>query len=358
MKIGTRTIRVFASLTIAVLFIAAQAAVGDVQAQSQKLSGEIVFGGVGGTPGDMFREDFIPAFEKATGVKVIYVTGTLQQHFARIMAQPDNPEFDAVWSTYSTHNRGKAAGVFAALDEESVPNLKDIYPQFRDSVGVASSNSAVGIEFNVKAFADAGIPKPTSWADLWDPRLAGRVGVWAVSSTYGSVAIPYFAQLYGSGEDDYATALEKLKELAVGDTPLLNAPAALEALISQGTIWVTQNSDARTFQAIKKGLPVEFVIPKEGPIGLQNYFDVLEHSKNPDAARAFVNLLISAKSQETFAKRLAIGPTNSMVQLPDDVSARVLDSAEEMKTLFIPDYALLIANLPEITKQFNLKIAR
>ncbi len=356
MKIGKRTFRLLASLALGVFFVVAQSLGADVQAQ--KLSGQIVFGGAGGTPGKMFREDFIPAFEKETGVKVVYVTGTLQQHFARITAQPDNPEFDAVWSTFSTHNRGKAAGVFAALDEASVPNLKDIYPQFRDSVGVASSNSAVGIEFNTEAFAKAGIPKPQSWSDLWDPRLKGRVGVWTVASTYGSTMIPFIAQLYGSGEDDYATAFAKLKELAGGDTPLLTAPAALEPLISQGTIWVTQNSDARTFQAIRKGLPVEFVVPKEGAIGLQNYFDVLAKAKNPDAARGFVNHLISAQSQTTFANRLAIGPTNSMVKLDADVSARVLDSTEEMKTLFIPDYTKLIANLPQITKEFNAQIAR
>lgn len=357
MKTGHRTLGLLASLVLGVLIVAAQSSSG-AQAQTKKLSGQIVFGGAGGTPGTMFRENFIPAFEKKTGVKVVYVTGTLQQHFARIMAQPDNPEFDAVWSTYATHNRGKAAGVFAALDEESMPNLKDIYPQFRDSVGVASSNSAVGIEFNAKAFAAAGIPKPQSWKDLWDPRLKGRVGVWAVSSTYGSTMIPFLGKLFGSGEDDYKTAYRKLKELASGDTPLLNAPAALEPLIAQGTVWVTQNSDARTFQAIRKGLPVEFVVPKEGAIGLQNYFDVLAKAKNPDAARAFVNHLISAESQTAFAKRLAIGPTNSKVKLPADVSARVLDSAEEMKTLFIPDYSLLIANLPQITKDFNAQIAR
>src|SRR5688572_16747316 len=92
-------------------------------AQGQSLQGQIVFGGAGGAPQDVFRKELIPLFEQRTGVKVTYVTGTLEQHYANIAAQPNNPEFDVVWSGPATHEFGKTLGVFSKIDESAVPNL-------------------------------------------------------------------------------------------------------------------------------------------------------------------------------------------------------------------------------------------
>ena len=69
------------------------------------------------------------------------------------------------------------AGVLDRLDPNVVTNLKDIYDiaKRKDGYGPAMIFYSIGIAYNTQKYAEAGIAAPVSWADLWDPRLAGKV---------------------------------------------------------------------------------------------------------------------------------------------------------------------------------------
>jgi len=45
-----------------------------------------------------FGEHAIPAFEKQSGIKVIYVAGTMAANFARAQAQKGWPDADVLWN--------------------------------------------------------------------------------------------------------------------------------------------------------------------------------------------------------------------------------------------------------------------
>src|SRR4051812_49869300 len=123
------------------------------------------------------RRDVMPGFEKATGVKVKLVVGNALGNFATVQATRDHPEIDVYWSNELTHVAGKLAGLYEKLDPQVVTNLAEVFDFARDpdGIGVAGQIIATGIEYNVKAFKEAGIAPPVSWLDLFDPRMKARL---------------------------------------------------------------------------------------------------------------------------------------------------------------------------------------
>ena len=43
----------------------------------------------------------------------------------------------------------------------------------------------VGIAYNTEKFREQGIPTPKSWADLWNPKLAGHIDIPALTTPQG-----------------------------------------------------------------------------------------------------------------------------------------------------------------------------
>ena len=70
-----------------------------------------------------------------------------------------------------------------------------------------------------------------------------------------------------------------------------------------------------------KGAPVEFVFPKEGVSAVSEPVAILKSTKNPDAARAFVDFLLSKEGQELALKQGYIA-AHPAVALPAGYPAR------------------------------------
>ena len=85
-----------------------------------------------------------------------------------------------------------------------------------------------------------------------------------------------------------------------------------------------------------KGAPVEFVFPEEGVSAVTEPVAILSTAKNPDAAKAFVDFLISEKGQE-LASSMGYLPALSTVAAPegfpssDDIKLLPFDPAAALK---------------------------
>jgi iron(III) transport system substrate-binding protein len=64
-----------------------------------------------------------------------------------------------------------------------------------------------------------------------------------------------------------------------------------------------------------KGAPVEFVFPKEGVSAVTEPVAILSTAKNPDAAKAFVNFLLSEDGQKV-ALKMGYIPARADAGLP------------------------------------------
>ena len=54
-------------------------------------------------------------------------------------------------------------------------------------------------------------------------------------------------------------------------------------------------------RSITKGLPVKYIVPKEGAIGWLDGLSIPKGSKNPEAARAFINYMIDPEFYKKWA---------------------------------------------------------
>jgi iron(III) transport system substrate-binding protein len=70
-----------------------------------------------------------------------------------------------------------------------------------------------------------------------------------------------------------------------------------------------------------KGAPVEFVFPSEGVSAVTEPVGILASTKNADAAKKFVDYVLSEKGQEGFVK-LGYIPARNGMKLPEGFPAR------------------------------------
>lgn len=149
-----------------------------------------------------------------------------------------------------------------------------------------------GIVYNSKAPF-----KPTRWADLLRPEAKGQVTM--PSPLVSGAALIHAATLVGvlPGGWEYYRGLKANGAIAAGaNGPVLQAVAGGEKMY--GVI-----VDFMPIREKAKGAPVEFVFPTEGVSSISEPVAILKATKNPEAAKAFVDFLLSREGQELALKQ-------------------------------------------------------
>jgi iron(III) transport system substrate-binding protein len=149
-----------------------------------------------------------------------------------------------------------------------------------------------GIAYNTKASF-----KPTSWQDLTRPEVKGQLVM--PSPLTSGAALIHAATLTGSMNDGwkYYEALKENDAIAGGGNgDVLKQVAGGQKLYGVMVDYMPIREKA-------KGAPVEFVFPKEGVSAVSEPVAILKSTKNPDAARAFVDFLLSKDGQELALKQ-------------------------------------------------------
>ena len=317
-----------------------------LRAASMPLEKELSFACNGGVQEPMFRA-IGSSFEKATGVKVNYVIGTQLSHMAKIQASRDKPDIDALFGSDLTHAAGKIAGLFEKLNP-SVVDTRDIYPSALDpdGIGVSCSLTSIGIGYNTEKFKQAGIPAPTSWFDLWDPRLKGRVAICNFSVSWIHDFLALMSRLTGGSEKNIQPAIAKIKELKTMGNLVYqpNSPAELENLLTQDLAWVTVTASIRSYQLQDAGYPFDFVFPKEGASNYANWLDVIRNAPHPNAAQAFVSHMLAPEAQLILSGGL-YGPTNKTIVLPPALASKSVYGEERINSLVTLDRITINADL-------------
>lgn len=149
-----------------------------------------------------------------------------------------------------------------------------------------------GIAYNAKAAF-----KPASWRDLTRPEVKGQLVMPSLLSS--GAALIHAATLTGHLEGGWAY-YEALKDNGAvaggGNGDVLKQVAGGQKLY--GVI-----VDYMPIREKAKGAPIEFVFPKEGVSAVSEPVAILKTAKNPEAARAFVDFLLSREGQELALKQ-------------------------------------------------------
>ena len=167
-----------------------------------------------------------------------------------------------------------------------------------------------GIVYNTRAPL-----KPASWADLIKPEMKGQVTM--PSPLTSGAALIHTMTLTGAlpGGWNYYSQLQAGGAVASGGNgDVLRQVATGEKLYGMIVDFLPLREKA-------KGAPVEFVFPVEGVSAVTEPVAILKTSRNPDAARAFVDFVLSRDGQE-LARRQGYVPAHPAVSPPDGFPER------------------------------------
>jgi len=167
-----------------------------------------------------------------------------------------------------------------------------------------------GIMYNTSAGM-----KPASWKDLTKPEAKGLV---TMPSPLASGAALIHAQTLtavpGLGWDFYKSLAENGAIAAGGNGAVLKSVASGEKAYGMVVDYLPIREKA-------KGAPVEFVFPSEGVSAVTEPVGILASTKNADAAKKFVDYVLSEKGQEGFLK-LGYIPARNGMKLPEGFPSR------------------------------------
>jgi iron(III) transport system substrate-binding protein len=245
-------------------------------------------------------------------IKVDWVRDGTPKIMAKLSAeiQAGNPVADVLLIADTvTLERLKEAGNLMAYKSPEAANY-DAALYDADGYYYSTKLITTGIVYNTAASM-----KPESWQDLAKPEAKGLV---VMPSPLASGAALIHAQTLAGinslGWDFYKNLAANGAVAAGGNGQVLKSVASGEK--AYGII-----VDYMPIRAKAKGAPLEFVFPKEGVSAVTEPVAILSTAKHADAAKKFVDYVLSEKGQDGFLK-LGYIPARNGMALPAGFPAR------------------------------------
>jgi len=251
----------------------------------------------------------IKPFEDKYGVKVnakIYPSS--DQMFAILQAAKPG-EWDISTPDTPWVDKLQKADLIVPLNEADYPQIKNFYEPFQkfDQCYVGGKMYAVvsrwgyyGIVYNSKFVDKADVE---SIKVMWNKKYAKKIVLFdwylpnmGMIGRYLGYAAPY---------DVNATELKKIEDSLMTLKPSLAAIAAtnsdtIQALANQSA-WLSFGGEWLQVLLKEQGHPIELSLPKEGGVSWTEALVIMKGSKNPEAAKAFIQYVTSPEAQAILA---------------------------------------------------------
>jgi spermidine/putrescine transport system substrate-binding protein len=267
----------------------------------------------------------LEAFQNKYGVEIVHdYYNSNEELLTKLRTSPGT--YDAVLIGNTWGSQAIDEGLFESIDVTGVANFADLAPDLvnlpemrrGDTLyGVPWDWGATGIAYNTEKITG----EVDSYAIMWDPQYEGMI---AWQDYYLDNVM--FAALALGQDPNNPSDLEAVKAKLMDLMPQLKTFWASEdefnklfasGDIVMGTYW--SGSSARAVTAM--GLPVRFVVPKEGAIGWVDSWAIPTDAPHYETALAWINYMVSPEFYlEWDAKAGAPVPSNlkTAAGLPDD----------------------------------------
>jgi spermidine/putrescine transport system substrate-binding protein len=241
---------------------------------------------------DYIAPTTVPMFEAEFGARVRYgVYESNEEMLARVMG--GNSGWDIVFPTDYIVRPMLANGLLAPMRRDWLPNLDQLEAAFQRPAwdpdldwSVPYMVTAAGIAYNRKLD-----PPPTSWADLWDERLRGRI---TMLDDPFDVMAACLKKLGDSINASDPAQLRRGQSEAIRQKPLLRAyiNAEVRDQLVSGDVLAAHLWNTTAQQAMDNSSAIAFVYPSEGYAAYPDCMVILRESKRRELAHKFVNFLL------------------------------------------------------------------
>jgi len=289
----------------------------------------------GGKWGDVMKGEVLPAFEKE--FKCTVQADQAFPYLPKLMASPkSDPIYDVLHANSNEQWKAHEEGlVLSRIEAKDVPNLKSVFPYAVSEkiVGVSIFTSAIGLGFRT----DKGLTKPTSWKDLADPKLAGQRGGYLIPvNSLGQAHLMMLGKLYGNGFQDLDAAYKALEQLK--PIKLYDFTGQMEKALLSGEVVMGVIHDSGIYRYDGQNQPIDFSVPSEGVVALEQVLNVTPGSKVKQLAYAYLDYMLRPDVQKKLAEAVWYSPSNRTVKLDAKYDAKLFNTEEKVARLIQMDW--------------------
>ena len=252
-------------------------------------------------------------FEEETGIKVIYDTFETNEEMYPVI-QAGGVVYDAVCPSDYMIEKMMQNHLLQEVNFNNVPNIKEIGKDYMkmceqfdpgNKYVVPYTTGTVGILYNKKMLDDLGVPYPTKWADLWNPKLKGEILMQDSVRDAFMVALKKEGHSMNTVSD--AELDEALQDL-IKQKPLVQAYVVDQVrdkmIGEEAAVGVIYSGEILYVQGELEGTDVEidYAIPEEGTNVWFDGWVIPWNAKHKENAEKWMNFLcrpdIAAKNFE------------------------------------------------------------
>jgi 2-aminoethylphosphonate transport system substrate-binding protein len=294
--------------------------------------------------GSWFETQF-DAFTKATGVKVQYVEAGSGGIIERVAKEKSNPQADVLVTLPPFIQRAEAEGLLQPFKPAAASQIE----------GGDDSYQPLVLNYLSFIYDSAALKAPpATYGDLLDPKFKGKIQ-YSTPGQAGDGTAVMLQVIHSFGGKD--AGFDYLKQLQANNVGPSASTGKLTALVNKGELFVA-NGDVQMNMSQMADDPNIRVFWPAGPNGersalpLPYYIGLVAGAPDADNGKKLIEFLLSKEAQETVSS-VAIGVPARKDVTPTDENFSRLNEALKGVTVWTPDWAQVLKDLPADVKRWH-----
>lgn len=207
------------------------------------------------------------------------------------------------------------------------------------------------LQYNTNAISEE--DRPSSWNDLLDPRWKSQIALADPASSQSVHSFIWFISEYLPSQQDGSFGWEYFEKLAQNDPRLERSHGTIRDMTASGERPLAVQLLANGQTSANRGDPTSLVWPEEGSPGEISSFAMFKNAANPEAARAWLDFIVSAEAQAMMPAALGCAPVRN------DVDYRFPDGTAVGDVTIVPvDADFIAAERDSQIDRFNAAFGR
>jgi iron(III) transport system substrate-binding protein len=276
--------------------------------------------------------------KKNPGIAVDYQSAGAGKLMAKIAAERESGKIlaDVLWtSEVPDFYQLKKEDMLLPYKSPELANVFNPLPDY-DGSFTAVRLGTLGIAYNTRFIKEA----PKSWADLQKPAFKGAFGI-ANPSLSGTAYMSVALMSKQFGWEFFEKLRANRAKMGKGSGQVIDDTASGDLLASLAVDYITLDK-------IDKGATMKLTYPEEMLV-IPSPITIFKNSPNADAAKAFVDYVLSKEGQTIIAEEGTL-PVRADVVVPERFGLPPV--ADAMKRSIKVDYLKLIADKEATIKTF------
>lgn len=280
--------------------------------------------------GEYIDPDVIPEFEEETGIQVVYDMFETNEELYPVI-EAGGVRYDAICPSDYMVEKMIENRLLRPIDYSQVPNKTEIGEDYwklsaefdpGNVYAVPYTFGTVGIIYNEDMLDELGVPYPTKWADLWNPKLKGEILM------QDSVRDTFMVALKKDGLSMNTTDPSELDQAMndlIDQKPLVQAyvidqvrdkmiggEAAVGVIYSGEMLYIED-------ETADSGMRIGYSVPEEGTNLWTDCWAIPKNAPHPENAEKWINFLCRPDiAEKNFEYITYSTPNTGAYELLDD----------------------------------------